>query len=150
METVVLFAISLTFSRRLTKRFQLSSRTLLVRALDLVAVVDEVVDALEAVAAEVQPTVISVNSEEVVVVAQDSEAASADHLLNHMAADLEVLLPQLLTVEALLLLMEVVVVDTAAPMVTHLEAAAANLGGKSTFDGAALFLFHSLGFVTAP
>jgi len=85
------------------------------------------------------------------VVAQDSEAASADHLLNHMAADLEVLLLQLLTVEALLLLMEVaLVVDMAVPMVTHLEAAAANLGGKSTFDGAALFLFHSLGFVTAP
>jgi hypothetical protein len=128
--TVVLFVISLTSSRRQTKMSRLSSRTLLVRALDLVAVVDVVADALEAVAVEVQPTATSVNSEEVVlVVARDSEEASADRLLSHMVADLEVLL-QLLTVEALLLLMEAAAVDTAAPMATHLEAAAANLGGN--------------------
>lgn len=73
-------------------------------------------------------------------VAQAMVVASADHQLRHMAAALEALLPLLLMAADHLMVVDTVVV-VVDPTETHLEAAAANPGGRWSFnDASASFL----------
>jgi len=132
--TVVLCVTFSNFSRRQTKKFQLSSRTLPVRVLDSVAA-DVAADALEVgVAVEVEQTVISENSVVVVVLPQPMVVASAGLLHQLTVVDSVVLLQLLRTVVVVhQLMVEVEVAVTVVDlMATHLAAvvAVANLGGR--------------------
>jgi hypothetical protein len=140
--TVVSFVISSISSRRPTKKSQLSSKTLLVRALDL-EVVDVVVVAQVVEAVEVEPTVISVNSE-AAVVDQDTAVAVVADLVDPQLLATAVALVDLLPLQLPMVVLQLTVVALAvAAMATHPGVEAANRGGNFTLHGASLFLFDS-------
>jgi hypothetical protein len=132
--TVVLSVISLIYSRRPTKKFPPSSRTLLVRVQASV-VVDVVEGDQVAEAVEVEPIVISESSVEAAVVNPHTVVDLEDLQLLLMVEDSVDHLLQRHTVE-LLPHTVVAVVDMVVDLTeTHQgAAAAANPGGKLPFD----------------